>query len=282
MAGEWIKMRKDLDDDPAVIAIAQAVGLDEFAVVGRLWKFWAWADTHTTDGNASCVTGVTAVAWLERYIGCAGIAQAMNAVGWLLIDDEGIHVPNFDVHNGESAKQRALTSRRVAKNRGCNAKRNATSVTSVTHDALSDALPEKRREEKRREEDLDETSRVDHGCSLSLEKWDPGLIQGVRRRANELFRRAVPFRTADDRAYLLKIAALVEAGALAPALAVSAVEACRQRKEPPENAVAYYTSVLADETRKAGVNLGRLLVGVELPEALTKRNDEAKEPVRCE
>jgi hypothetical protein len=71
---------------------------------------------------------------------------------------------------------------------------------------------------------------------------------------------------------LLKIAALVECGALAPSLAVSAVEACRHRKEPPHNAVAYYTSVLGEQCRKAGVNLGRLLAGVQLPEELTRRN----------
>ena len=35
VAGDWIPMRTDLAEDPAVIAIAAATDLDEFAVVGR-------------------------------------------------------------------------------------------------------------------------------------------------------------------------------------------------------------------------------------------------------
>lgn len=34
MAGDWIKMRVDLRDDPDVIGIAAATGLDEDTVVG--------------------------------------------------------------------------------------------------------------------------------------------------------------------------------------------------------------------------------------------------------
>jgi len=139
MAGDWIKMRHDLPDDPAVIGIASQLKIEEDLVVGKLHRFWSWADRQTIDGNASSVT----LLWLDRYLSAPGFAQAMVNVGWLEVDSDGIKVPKFDQHISESAKRRGLTTRRVAKSRGKN--RNATGVTKT--------LPEKRREEKRKEEE---------------------------------------------------------------------------------------------------------------------------------
>ena len=56
MAGDWIPMRVDLADDPAVISIATATGLDELAVVGRLHRLWSWANRHLTTGAAPSVS----------------------------------------------------------------------------------------------------------------------------------------------------------------------------------------------------------------------------------
>lgn len=122
----WIKMRTDLFDDPAVVGISLSVGLDEFAVVGRLHKLWSWADGHTIDGNAavtqgkregnaSSVTNALAISWIDRYLQCEGFAEAMQKVGWLVIDEAGIHFPKFDRHNGKTAKKRLETAIRVSK-----------------------------------------------------------------------------------------------------------------------------------------------------------------------
>jgi hypothetical protein len=108
MAGDWIKMRVDLHDDPAVIALSHALKLDEFAVVGRLHKLWAWGDRHMVDGYAA---GVSAQ-WIDRYVGCKGFARRLLAVGWLERADGGIAFPRFDRHNGESAKQRVVATER--------------------------------------------------------------------------------------------------------------------------------------------------------------------------
>jgi hypothetical protein len=62
--------------------------------------------------------------------------------GWMADDGHSLTLPNFDRHNGKTAKTRAMTAKRVASHK---AKSNAGSVTS----SVSDALP---REEKRREE----------------------------------------------------------------------------------------------------------------------------------
>ncbi len=144
MAGDWIKMRTDLEDDPAVISIAAAVSIDPLDIVGRLHKFWSWADKHTTDGNAAGVTG----AWVDGYVRVNGFAAAMVKMGWLDLNTEGLSIPKFDSHNSESAKQRALTAKRATNHRNkSNANSNASSVT----EPLLSALPreEKNREEKR-------------------------------------------------------------------------------------------------------------------------------------
>lgn len=137
MAGDWIKMRTNLDTDPRVIQIAFRLDIPELQVVGCLWKLWAWADAHTLDGNAVSVTDVT----LDRFTCVTGFAQALREVGWLEGENGALSFPRFAEHNGKTAKKRATTRDRVNRSRqNCN----ADSVTDVTHQALT----EKRREEK--------------------------------------------------------------------------------------------------------------------------------------
>jgi len=122
MAHDWIKMRSSLGDDPDVIGIAIACDISQDLVVGKLHRLWSWADEHTTDGHAPSVTK----AFLDRYVSVAGFAQAMVDVGWLCILDEGVHFPDFERHNGKSAKKRALSAKRSSEYR---AKSDAPSVT---------------------------------------------------------------------------------------------------------------------------------------------------------
>jgi hypothetical protein len=132
MAGDWIKMRCNLDTDPAVFQIAAALEMDELAVVGRLWRVWAWADQHCADCNAVSVTRNV----LDRITSTPGFADAMQKVGWLEGLDGALSFPHFDRHNGQTAKKRALTKNRVEKTR----------TDSVTLPALQERY--QRREEK--------------------------------------------------------------------------------------------------------------------------------------
>jgi hypothetical protein len=102
MACDWIKMRIDIYDDPAVIAIALSTGLDQDAVVGKLHRLWSWADKHTKDGKTPGIVKE----WVDRYVGKQGFADAMIRAGWLYADESGIELPNFERHNGHTAKQR--------------------------------------------------------------------------------------------------------------------------------------------------------------------------------
>lgn len=138
MAGDWIPMRTDLGDDPAVIGIAVATNLDEPGVVGRLHRIWAWASWHTVDGDAKGVT----LGWINRHVGCEGFAEAMQKVGWLIVSKTGVRFPKYEVWNSQSAKKRALTSKRVALHRSQNC--NADSVTET--------LPEREKSRKEKKD----------------------------------------------------------------------------------------------------------------------------------
>jgi hypothetical protein len=131
VAGDWIKIEHVTIDKPEVDQMANILSIDHDAVVGKCLRFWIWADQQTEDGNAVSVTKT----FLDRLVFCPGFAAALAKVGWLNGRDGHYSIPNFGQHNGQSAKKRANTSKRVKK------KRNADSVTK--------ALPEKRREEKR-------------------------------------------------------------------------------------------------------------------------------------
>lgn len=130
MAGDWIKMRHDILDDPATIRVAAACGLDEYAVVGRLHALWSWADRHTKEGGRAEGVGLD---WVDRLVRCPGFAVEMVRVGWLEETGQGLTFPRFDRHCSDTAKARALGKERLKRFR------NAASVST--------ALPEKRREE---------------------------------------------------------------------------------------------------------------------------------------
>lgn len=129
MAGDWIKIEHALPDKPECIQIAGRLSVDQDAVAGKLLRLWIWADQQTIDGNAPGVTP----AFIDRLTNCPGFSAALLDVGWLVDRNGRLQLPNFDRHNGQTAKQRALTASRVKRSR------NGASVT--------ESLPEKRRED---------------------------------------------------------------------------------------------------------------------------------------
>jgi hypothetical protein len=139
MAGDWIKMRVDLDRDPAVIGISADLNISECAVVGMLHRLWSWADAQARNGH---VAGVTKK-WIDRYVCHDGVADALEKVGWLREENGGITFPNFDRHNGQSAKKRAVDARRQREHR-----ENKSRNTSRNERDKSVTREEKRREEK--------------------------------------------------------------------------------------------------------------------------------------
>jgi hypothetical protein len=97
-------MRTNLTADPDVKAIARALKLDAFSVVGRLHAVWAWADEHTADG----VLPRSTLEDIDEIAGKRGFAAQMVVVDWLAESNGGLVFPGFERHNGTSAKARAV------------------------------------------------------------------------------------------------------------------------------------------------------------------------------
>ena len=140
MAGDWIKMRIDLMEDPAVMQMAEKLNVREETVVGYCHAFWSWVSRQCHDGS---VTGVTLVS-LGRRLNLPGFPEMLVKVGWLDYDDSGDHpvigIPKFERHLSQGAKARGLAAIR---------KKNARDV-SVPKMSRSARDINVTREEKRR------------------------------------------------------------------------------------------------------------------------------------
>jgi hypothetical protein len=135
VAGDWIKLECTTPDKPEIVRMASSLRIDQDAVVGKLLRVWVWADQNSIAGESVTITA----AFIDRLTNRRGFARAMRDAGWLIGDDGAMTFPNFDRHNGTTAKARSVTNRRVAKHRTCN----GDGVTK----AEQKPLPEKRREE---------------------------------------------------------------------------------------------------------------------------------------
>ena len=114
MAGDWIKVRVDLVDDPDVFVMSDKLSIECPTTVGHLLTFWGWLDRHTADGKMIKLTK----SMIDRRVGVDGFAEALKEVGWLSGVDMAFEIPNHDRHNGSSAKARALESeaKRIRRN----------------------------------------------------------------------------------------------------------------------------------------------------------------------
>ncbi len=142
MANDWIKMRASLQTHPKVVTLMSHTKCDRHTVIGSLHAVWSVFDQHTEEG---VLEGYTPEA-LDDIIGRKGFAEAMIAAGWLQFDgDKTLAVPDFQEHNGESAKKRAEATLRKRKSRNSHAV-----VTDMSRKTCDTSVT---REEKRREED---------------------------------------------------------------------------------------------------------------------------------
>jgi hypothetical protein len=133
MAGDWIKMRADLFTHPKVVRIASALEADRLRTVGGLMSVWCLFDAHSVDGE---LDGYTFAA-VDDHLRWPGFSSAMCAVGWLEESGKSLVLPEFDTHNGQSAKRRA---------------QDADRKKEVRKTSTSQADKLRTREEKRREE----------------------------------------------------------------------------------------------------------------------------------
>ena len=123
-----------------MVQLARALGCNRMAALGVAVTWLAWLDEQTVDGRTGlCAEEVDDVLGFER----AG--AALGSIGWAELDEHGALVAvDWEQYNGESAKQRALSARRMGR------KRLRESYAESYDCSVTNALP---REEKIREED---------------------------------------------------------------------------------------------------------------------------------
>jgi hypothetical protein len=132
MAGDWIKVEHATLEKPEVGMFAELLGIPVDQALGILLRFWVWLDRNSCNGLVTHVSRLS----IDGVTHTPGFSNALAHVGWLQFDDEAqtLTVPNFGNHNGNTAKSRAQTKKRVQRFRN----------DSVTVPALP-------REEKRRD-----------------------------------------------------------------------------------------------------------------------------------
>lgn len=114
MPAEWIKVEHHIHEKTEIAMIAEITGLDTDQVVGKLVRVWAWASRNC---YADGVTGVTALRVIREITACPTFDEAMAKCGWLALKGDKISFANFDRHNSQTAKERALAANRMAKKR---------------------------------------------------------------------------------------------------------------------------------------------------------------------
>lgn len=142
MAGDWIKIEHSLPGKPEVMELARLLKIDEMAVVGHLICFWSWVDQNM---SPECPATNGTKRGLDRVAGRDGFVDAMVSVGWLEFDGKLVRVPNYEHHLSQSAKMRALESRKKQRQRKLSPKCPDTNGTTAG---------QKRGLEKRREESI--------------------------------------------------------------------------------------------------------------------------------
>jgi hypothetical protein len=264
MAGDWIKMRLDLVEDPAVIYLADQTNLPEPCIVGYLHTLWAWMSRQSDDGT---VTGVTLSA-LARIMRHEQLPALLVQVGWLATEEDGplpvLRVPNWERHNSQSAKQRGLTAIRMAAHRAQT--RDAASVTRPS--------PEKRREEKR----IHGPRTMERMDRKDSQKTKPKPAQRRRRAPAEDARAAVTVDAIADTAQgifaacrydgpdggnLWGVAALLESG-IGDLSEAEVYSAARGAALNGQNKPAHFYATLANTLKTRGLDLTTLLRRVQI------------------
>lgn len=143
MAGDWIKMRTNLWDDPRVSSLCDATGQTEAAIIGALYWLWSAADDHSEDG---IMPGLSS-AGVDRKTGVMGIGAALIAIGWIADHPEGVRIVRFEEHNGKSAKRRC--SEAVRKMSARDADNERTECGTIAEEPQQSCAPRRELEESK-------------------------------------------------------------------------------------------------------------------------------------
>ena len=104
----WIKVGVDTPMKPAIRNAARDCGVSRGDAFLAWFRLYTWFDENTADGTI-CV-------YPEELDGVAqlpGFAASLERSGWLTFRGDICTVTNWDEHNGQNAKRRALKARQM-------------------------------------------------------------------------------------------------------------------------------------------------------------------------
>lgn len=110
---DWLKLNHALVRSAKVRGLMRLLRCKKHAALGLAVHWLCWVDEQTVDGQ----TGLSPDE-LDDEIGFRGGAEALIGIGWAALGEDGlVYALEFGKHCGESAKERALNSRRQANKR---------------------------------------------------------------------------------------------------------------------------------------------------------------------
>ena len=137
----WIKIQHGIHSKPEVFSISRRLGISANETVGLLVKFWCWCDENSVDGDVDHLQSTD----VDQIVGFSEFGNALLSVKWITFDGRksGFKVANFDRHNGETAKTRALKNAAQARWR-----KGSSGDVDGKRSTNASTREEKRREEK--------------------------------------------------------------------------------------------------------------------------------------
>lgn len=106
MAGDWIPYSVDLPRKREVAALSRLCKLRRREVVGILLDFWSWASSESVDGYLRAITIEQLPDLIEDTKPSFWAALSSPEIGWLVIESEGLRIPNCHRWITKSAKLR--------------------------------------------------------------------------------------------------------------------------------------------------------------------------------
>lgn len=201
MAGEWIPIRTDIFDCPQVVRILSKLCPDSVrdsservrqtsTIVGALVRMWSLFDRYTEDGFLKNYSSEV----LDQMVGMAGFSAAVVEVGWLVVVENGLQMPEFSKYLSKTAKTRMKDSQRKKAERAASKEcpENVQEVSDKNRTTIQENTTEKNLEIKK---DSSEPSRSSEPVDNSIVfdcvgkdagQWNPPL------KLIQVFRDAYP------------------------------------------------------------------------------------------
>ena len=121
----WIKIEKDLANDPRVLRMASRLrhadvtlgSRSRLVVVGALVTLWWYADTHIREDDVLPIGADQ----IDELVGIANFCDLMPTEWLQVLDPNSVKLVDYLQHNGTSAKKRAVDQKRQQRHRDHNA-----------------------------------------------------------------------------------------------------------------------------------------------------------------